>query len=85
MTAWRDHLAAEGNIGRDGTTSGMAPATVNNHLAHLSVLFSWITGHAPAGLLRNGDPTKKVEPLRLPAPQVRALAGGHTSCPVSSR
>ena len=53
----------------------MAPATVNNYLAHLSALFSWITVHAPAGLLRHGDPTKKVEPLPLPAPQVRALAG----------
>ena len=52
----------------------MAPA-VNNHLAHLSALFSWIAVHAPAGLLPHGDPTKKVEPLRLPAPQVRALAG----------
>ena len=75
VAAWRDHLAAEGNTGRDGTASAMAPATVNNHLAHLSALFSWITVHAPAGLLRHGDPTKKVEPLPLPAPQVRALAG----------
>ena len=47
VAAWRDHLAAEGNIGRDGTASAMAPATVNNHLAHLSALFSWITVHAP--------------------------------------
>jgi site-specific recombinase XerD len=75
VAAWRDHLAAEGNIGRDGTPTGMAPATVNNHLAHLSALFSWITVHAPVGLLRHGDPTKKVDLLRLPAPQVRALAG----------
>ena len=75
VAAWRDHLAAEGNRGRDGTTAPMAPATVNNHLAHLSALFSWITVHAPAGLLRQGDPTKKVDLLRLPAPQVRALAG----------
>jgi integrase len=75
VAAWRDHLAAEGTIGRDGTAAAMAPATVNNHLAHLSALFSWITVHAPAGLLRHGDPTKKVEPLPLPAPQVRALAG----------
>ncbi|MGO8885601.1 MAG: tyrosine-type recombinase/integrase [Streptosporangiaceae bacterium] len=75
VAAWRDHLAAEGNIGRDGTAAEMAPATVNSHLAHLSALFSWITVHAPAGLLRHGDPTKKVEPLPLPAPQVRALAG----------
>jgi hypothetical protein len=75
VAAWRDHLAAEGSTGRDGTMTGMAPATVNNHLAHLSALFSWITVHAPAGLLRHGDPTKKVEPLPLPVPQVRALAG----------
>ena len=68
------HLAAEGTTGRDGTAAAMAPATVNNHLAHLSALFSWISVHAPAGLLRHGDPTKKVEPLPLPAPQVRALA-----------
>jgi len=75
VAAWRDHLAAEGNIGRDGAATAMAPATVNNHLAHLSALFSWITVHASAGLLRHGDPTKKVDPLRLPAPQVRALSG----------
>jgi integrase len=74
VAAWRDHLAAEGSTGRGGTRTGMAPATVNNHLAHLSALFSWITVHAPAGLLRHGDPTKKVDPLPLPAPQVRALA-----------
>jgi site-specific recombinase XerD len=74
VAAWRDHLAEEGNLGRDGTTTAMAPATVNNHLAHLSALFSWITMHAPAGPLRHGDPTKKVDLLRLPAPQVRALA-----------
>jgi hypothetical protein len=49
VTAWRDHLAAEGDTGRDGITTAMAPATVNNHLAHLSALFSWIAVHAPAG------------------------------------
>jgi integrase len=75
VAAWRDHLAAHGNTGRDGITTVMAPATVNNHLAHLSTLFSWVTVHAPAGLLRHGDPTKKVTPLRLPAPPVRALSG----------
>ena len=53
----------------------MASATVNNHLAHLADLFSWIAVHAPAGLLRHGDPTKKVDLLRLPAPQVHALDG----------
>lgn len=75
VAAWRDHLAARGNTGRDGTTAAMAPATVNNHLAHLSALFSWMAVHAPAGLLRHGDPTKKVAPLPLPAPQARALSG----------
>jgi integrase len=75
IAAWRDHLAAEGSTARDGATAAMAPATVNNHLAHLSAAFSWIAVHAPVGLLRHGDPTKKVDPLRLPAPQVRALAG----------
>ncbi|MFI6803200.1 hypothetical protein [Streptosporangium canum] len=74
VRAWRDHLAAAGNIGRDGTPAPMAPTTVNNHLAHLSALFTWITAHAPAGLLRHGDPTKKVAPLPLPAPQPCALA-----------
>ena len=52
VAAWRDHLAEEGNLGRDGTTTAIAPATVNNHLAHLSALSSWITVHAPAGLLQ---------------------------------
>lgn len=71
---WRDHLAAAGNTGRDGTAAPMAAATVNNHLAHASALFSWIAAHAPAGLLRHGGPTKQVTPLPLPAPQPRALA-----------
>ncbi|MBG0833130.1 hypothetical protein HS041_36100 [Planomonospora sp. ID67723] len=35
ITAWRDHLAAAGNCGRDNMPAPMAPATVNNHLAHL--------------------------------------------------
>ncbi|MGR6924320.1 tyrosine-type recombinase/integrase [[Actinomadura] parvosata] len=76
ITAWCDHLAAAGNRTKDGTPAPMAPATVNNHLAHLSALFTWIGAHAPAGLLRHGDPTKTVAPLRLPAPAVRALTGG---------
>jgi integrase len=73
IAAWRNHLAAEGNRGRDGVLAPMAPATVNNHLAHLSALFTWISAHAPAGLLPHGDPAKRVEPLRLPAPEPRAL------------
>ena len=30
VAAWHDHLAEEGNLGRDGTATAMAPATVNN-------------------------------------------------------
>ncbi|MFB4267818.1 tyrosine-type recombinase/integrase [Nonomuraea sp. GTA35] len=73
LAAWRDHLAAAGWQRKDGSAAAMAPATVNNHLAHASALFSWISAHAPAALLPGGDPTKRVEPLRLPAPEVRAL------------
>ena len=73
VTAWRDHLAAAGQTGRDGRAAAMAPATVNNHLAHLSAMFTWTRAHAPDRLLPHGDPTKGVEPLRLPAPETRAL------------
>ncbi|NBE96920.1 hypothetical protein FE391_24695 [Nonomuraea sp. KC401] len=76
LAAWRDHLAAAGWQRKDGSAAAMAPATVNNHLAHASALFSWISAHAPAALLPGGDPSKRVEPLRLPAPEVRALNAG---------
>ncbi|HUR06117.1 MAG TPA: tyrosine-type recombinase/integrase [Nonomuraea sp.] len=36
-------------------------------------MFSWISAHAPVALLPGGDPSKRVELLRLPAPEVRAL------------
>jgi site-specific recombinase XerD len=52
----------------------MAPATVNNHLAHLGAFFTWTTAHAPSGLLPHGDPTRQVELLRLQAPEPRALS-----------
>ncbi|NJP97117.1 site-specific integrase [Nonomuraea sp. FMUSA5-5] len=68
VAAWRDHLAAAGNRGRDRRAAPMAAATVNNHLAHVSALFTWITAHAPDGLLRHGDPTKRVTLLPLAAP-----------------
>lgn len=73
LAAWRDHPAAAGWRRQDGSAAAMASATVNNHLAHASALFSWISAHAPAALLPGGDPSKRVERLRLPAPEVRAL------------
>jgi site-specific recombinase XerD len=57
----------------DGRAQTMAPATVNNHLAHLSAFFAWTAAHAPAQLLPHGDPTTRVALLRLPGPEPRAL------------
>jgi integrase len=74
VAGWRDHLAATAvRMLADGRAQLMAPATVNNHLAHLSALFTWTAAHAPAGLLPHGDPTKGVDPLPLPPPEPRAL------------
>jgi len=74
VTGWREHLAGTAvRTLADGRVQVMAPATVNNHLAHLSALFTWTLVHAPSGLLVHGDPTKGVELLPLPAPQPRAL------------
>src|SRR6266542_6156611 len=75
IRAWREHLAATvARQLRDGRPQTMAPATVNNHLAHLSAFFTWAAAHAPTGLLPGGDPTGRVELLRLPAPEPRALS-----------
>ena len=74
VTLWRERLAGTGvRTLAEGRVQVMAPATVNNHLAHLSALFTWTVAHAPSGLLVHGDPTKGVELLTLPAPQPRAL------------
>jgi integrase len=73
VAGWREHLAATVvRTRRDGRTQTMAPATVNNHLAHLSAFFTWTAAHAPSALLPHGDPTSRVELLRLPAPEPRA-------------
>jgi integrase len=75
VTGWREHLAA--TVVRtlaDGRSQTMAPATVNNHLAHLSAFFTWTSAHAPTVLLPHGDPTHRVQPMRLPAPEPRALS-----------
>ncbi len=74
IAGWREHLAATVvRQRRDARTQTMAPATVN-HLAHLSAFFTWTAAHAPTGLLPHGDPTSRVELLRLPAPEPRALS-----------
>jgi integrase len=78
VAAWREHLAATAvRPRRDGRDQTMAPATVNNHLAHLSAFFTWTAAHAAPGLLPHGDPTTRVELLRLPTPEARALTAAH--------
>jgi len=51
---------------------GLAPATVNNHLAALSAFTSWVSVHAP-GLFPFGDPAKGMGELGLPPLEPRAL------------
>ena len=52
---------------------GLAPATVNNHLASLSAFTSWVSVHAPRPF-PFGDPAKGVGELGLPPLEPRALS-----------
>ena len=52
---------------------GLAPATVNNHLASLSGFTTWVCAHAP-DVFPLGDPTKGVGELGLPPLEPRALS-----------
>jgi integrase len=52
---------------------GLAPSTVNNHMASLSAFTTWVTAHAP-DLLPSGDPAKGIKELRLPPLEPRALS-----------
>lgn len=52
---------------------GLAPATVNNHLASLSAFTTWVEAHAP-GLFPGGDPAKGIGELGLPPLEPRALS-----------
>lgn len=52
---------------------GLAPATVNNHLAALSAFTSWLSSHAPR-LFPFGDPAKGVGELGLPPLEPRTLS-----------
>ena len=52
---------------------GLAPSTVNNHLASLSAFSTWVAAQAP-GLFSAGNPAKGIRELRLPPLEPRALS-----------
>lgn len=52
---------------------GLAPSTVNNHMASLSAFTTWVDAQAPE-LFPAGDPAKGVKELRLPPLEPRALS-----------
>lgn len=55
---------------------GLAPATVNNHLASLSGFTTWVHAQAPH-LFPVGDPAKGIGELGLPPLEPRALTEMH--------
>ncbi len=55
------------------TNRGLAPSTVNNHLASLSTFTTWLHTQAP-DLFAAGDPAKGVGELGLPPLEPRALS-----------
>jgi len=67
IVSWRDNLAGE---------RGLAPATVNAHLASLSAFTTWV-GAQNATALPHGHPTTGVRGLPLPALEPRALTEAH--------
>ena len=52
---------------------GLAPSTVNNHLASLSAFTTWVDAQVP-GLFPADDPAKGIKELRLPPLEPRALS-----------
>ena len=52
---------------------GLAPSTVNNHLASLSAFTTWVDAQDP-GLFPAGDPAKGLKELRLPPLEPRAFS-----------
>jgi site-specific recombinase XerD len=52
---------------------GLAPSTVNNHLASLSAFTTWVDAQSPE-LFSAGDPAKGVREVRLPPLEPRALS-----------
>ncbi len=61
VAAWQRELAV-----------GLAPATVNSHLASLSGFVSWVDAQSP-GLLAQGSATASVAALALPPLEPRSL------------
>jgi integrase len=55
------------------TEQGLAPATVNNHLASLSACTTWVAAQAP-DVFPVGDPAKGIRELGLPPLEPRALS-----------
>jgi integrase len=62
VVAWQQKLQSQ----------GLAPATVNNHLASLSAFTTWAQAQAPR-LFSLGDPAKGIGELGLPPLEPRAL------------
>jgi integrase len=65
----RDVLAWQGSL----SDQGLAPATVNNHLASLSGFTTWVHAQAPH-LFAVGDPAKGISELGLPPLEPRTLS-----------
>ena len=65
----RDVLAWQRTL----TDQGLAPATVNNHLASLSGFTTWVHAQAPH-LFAVGDPAKGISELGLPPLEPRTLS-----------
>ena len=57
-----------------GLAEGLAPATVNNHVASLSGFTTWVSAQAP-GLFATGNPSTGVAVLPLPPLEPRSLTG----------
>ena len=76
VVAWRTHLAADPDAeDPQGAGLGLAPATVNAHLASLSGFTTWVIARDPAAL-PHGNPCAKVTDLPLPPLEPRALSPG---------
>lgn len=58
---------------RSLSEQGLAPSTVNNHLASLSAFTTWVEILAP-DLFPAGDPAKGIKELRLPPLEPRAFS-----------